>query len=162
MLKPKVGERKNETAPSRTFLLAASFVLSFSVLGMFVNNRILSTLALSEWGVSGGGDCYITNDKSTMHVKQQLETAVIILTSLIPSHPSLWMLERTVGSLKNLNGLHPQTPIYITVDAPKSYSPENAERLDLYTQALYRRFSGEHNRHVTIVANHVHDTSLEL
>lgn len=108
---------------------------------------------------SGGGEqedvSKSTKDRNKNDVKKRLETAVIILTTLIPSHPSIWMLEKTIGSLKNLNGLHPKMPLYITVDVPKSYSIENAERLDLYTQALYHRFSGEENWHVTIVANHI-------
>ena len=155
MLKLNEGGRKNVKAPSRTFFLAASIILSFSVLHIFVENPSLSTFDLNVKNRNEQDVSNIANGKNEIDVEKRLETAVIILTSLILSHPSLWMLERTIGSLKNLNGLHPKTPIYITVDSPKSYSLENAERLDLYTQALYRRFSGEHNRHVTIVANHV-------
>ena len=86
----------------------------------------------------------------------RLETAVIILSSLIPSHPSLWMLEKVIKSLENLDGLHPNAPIYITVDAPKKDKlVEKAEELDEYTRALYRRFRDDENRHVTIVVNSV-------
>mmetsp|Transcript_58369 Transcript_58369/g.63016 ORF Transcript_58369/g.63016 Transcript_58369/m.63016 type:complete len:266 (+) Transcript_58369:162-959(+) len=86
----------------------------------------------------------------------RLETAVIILSSLIPSHPSLWMLENVIKSLENLDGLHPNAPIYITVDAPKKDKlVEKAEELDEYTRALYRRFRDDENRHVTIVVNSV-------
>ena len=144
---------------TRTFLLTANLIFCFCVLCIFTEYR-----SLSAWYLSNGDEQDVSNNSNdgneqdvsnSTNDRKKLETAVIILTSLIPSHPSLWMLERTIGSLKNLNDLHPKTPIYITVDSPKSYSLENAERLDLYTQALYRRFSGEDNRHVTIVANHI-------
>ena len=49
----------------------------------------------------------------------RLETAVIILSSLIPNHPSLWMLENVINSYENLDGSHPNAPVYITVDPPK-------------------------------------------
>lgn len=147
--------QKLEKEKRKSFLVPATLIL------VFVAHTIISEyLCLSTWignivhdneqDVSNG-----TNDRNKKDEEKQLKTAVIILTSLIPSHPSLWMLERTIGSMKNLNGLHPKTPIYITVDAPKSYSLENAEKLDLYTQKLNSRFSGEDNRHVTIVTNYV-------
>ena len=86
----------------------------------------------------------------------RLETAVIIILSLIPSHPLLWMMENEIKSLENLDGLHPNAPVYITADPPKRDKlVEKAEELDEYTRALYRRFSDDENRHVTIVVNSV-------
>lgn len=150
MLKLNDNRGKGVKALTRTLLLTAGFILCFCVLSFYTEHGSLSAFSLNY--SNDGNEQDVSN---RINDRKRLETAVIILTSLIPSHPSLWMLERTIGSLKNLNDLHPKTPIYITVDSPKVYSLENAERLDLYTQALYRRFSGEDNRHVTIVANHV-------
>ena len=150
--------RKNEKAPTRTFLLTVSLVLCCCVLSIFVDHRGLSTIDLN------GGEHKRQNDRTTERqndrnkndVKKTLESAVIILSSLIPSHPSLWMLENVIKSLENLDGLHPNAPIYITVDAPKKDKlVEKAEEVEEYTRALYRRFRDLENRHVTIVINSV-------
>jgi len=94
---------------------------------------------------------------------ERMETAIIILSNLIPSHPSLKMLDKTIESMQILKGLHPKTPMFITVDGPapprkgpQVIEDEKLARLDAYTEALYKRFSGTEYDHVTIVVNPHH------
>jgi len=93
---------------------------------------------------------------------ERMETAIIILSNLIASHPSLTILDKTIQSLQILKGLHPKTPMFITVDGPRPAKYQEVidvktlERLDAYTEALYKRFSGTEYSHVTIVVNPCH------
>ena len=67
----------------------------------------------------------------------RLETAVIILSSLIPSHPSLWMLENVIKSLENLDGLHPMRQKRINwLKRPKSWmsTPELCTAVSVTTK----------------------------
>jgi len=84
------------------------------------------------------------------------DTSIIILTSLIPSHPSLEILNQTFDSLSYLDGIPCNAPIYISVDGlPKrKFTPENIERLHDYVRALRRRFSTY--KHVKILNNYMH------
>ena len=156
-LRKKKDEAQKEKAPTMRFLLVLGFLFGSCFLNTHFgspNTAVMSFLSSSSIYKVKEGNA-IACDRNEYDEERRLESAVMILTTLIPSHPSLWMLEKTIGSLKNLNGLHPKTPVYITVDAPKTYSLDDVQRLDLYTQALYRRFAGEENRHVTIVINSV-------
>lgn len=88
-----------------------------------------------------------------------LETAVVILTNLCPSHPSLDMLQETMESLERLQGLSPNAPIYIMVDhfnipvatVVTEEILENEKRLEKYVQNLYAAY--EHNSNIHIVVN---------
>jgi len=88
-----------------------------------------------------------------------LETAVVILTNLCPSHPSLEMLQETMESLEHLRGLSPNAPIYIMVDhldvlvaaAVTEEIIEKEKRLEQYVHNLYAEY--EHNSNIHIVVN---------
>lgn len=50
----------------------------------------------------------------------QPDTTIVITSSLIPTHPSLSIINRTITSTRErLLGLHPETPIIIAVDGLK-------------------------------------------
>lgn len=97
-----------------------------------------------------------------------LETALVILTSLIPSHPSLDMLKETMASLPRLKGLSINAPIYIMVDMVPSYAiaknqggtPEervaNEERLEAYVHNLYKEYDRAPNIHIVVNAFNKH------
>jgi hypothetical protein len=105
----------------------------------------------------------IDDEAAAKEEAERMETAIIILSNLIPSHPSLKMLDKTIESMQILKGLHPKTPMFITVDGPtpprkgpQIIQDEILARLDAYTEALYKRFSGTEYSHVTIVVNPHH------
>jgi len=86
------------------------------------------------------------------------ETAIIIATHPIPSHPSIDTLLDTVESVYTyLAGLPPRSQLLITVDGLQEattrglpQTEENRRKFDLYLTALYAHFSGEH---VTILVS---------
>lgn len=93
------------------------------------------------------------------------ETAVIIPTHLVPSHPSLDLLLNTFGSIRqHISGLHPKAPVIITVDnlledSPKNrgengllllLNEENRHKLELYLKALYKQFANEENVKIVV------------
>ena len=78
------------------------------------------------------------------------DTTVIISSSLIPTHPSLMMIDKTIESLSYLHGLPDTTPLIITVDGPrKPKKSEDVRRLIEYVQALEKKYNG--NPMVTII-----------
>ena len=82
------------------------------------------------------------------------DTTIIILSSLIPTHPSIQILNETFHSLSILNGLPANTPILISVDGlpTKKNTPENISRLHKYVKRLRLRFRKD--PHVTIINNY--------
>jgi len=105
----------------------------------------------------------VDDEAAAKEEAERMETAIIILSNLIPSHPSLRMIDKTIESLAIFKGLHPKTPMFITVDGPppprrgpQVIDDEKLKRLDAYTEALYKRFSGTDYSHVTIVVNPHH------
>ena len=44
------------------------------------------------------------------------DTAIIITSSWIPSHPSMYMIEMVLNSTNLIAGLSPSAPIFITID----------------------------------------------
>ena len=94
------------------------------------------------------------------------ETAIIISTHLVPSHPSLSILKETMDSWKYLSGLPANSQIIITVDGladntstnRKSYfllkSNENENRRQQYIAALKEEF--RHRENIKIMVNERH------
>lgn len=83
------------------------------------------------------------------------DTTIIITSSLIPSHPSVGLINQTISSLRHIEGLPPRTPIIITVDGAPSHDFERSTRsnkraiLEQYVQSLRATYYDSHN--VTIV-----------
>jgi hypothetical protein len=88
------------------------------------------------------------------------ETTIIITSSLIPSHPSLELINQTIASLCHIQGLPPQTPVIITVDGilqhdtndrnPSTITSHKSIILEQYIQSLrdtYNEYS-----HITVLA----------
>mmetsp|Transcript_6010 Transcript_6010/g.6705 ORF Transcript_6010/g.6705 Transcript_6010/m.6705 type:complete len:358 (-) Transcript_6010:127-1200(-) len=110
-----------------------------------------------------------TPEKQTSVSKtNNYETAVIITTHPIPSHPSLEILNETIESLKFLKGLSPKSQIIITVDnlvpnsdkSRKEYhlvmTSENRVKFEAYLVNLYHTFSHWENVKIIVSGNHVH------
>lgn len=82
------------------------------------------------------------------------DTTVIILSSLIPTHPSISIINETYQSLKLLKGLSPTAPIFFAVDgSPEGTSKDDIERLAQYVANLKAEFNKSHHH---ILASNVH------
>jgi hypothetical protein len=84
------------------------------------------------------------------------DTSVIITSSLIPSHPSIEMINKTMHSLKYLSGLSPASPIFIAVDGLPAAraSTNNTKRLAQYVALLNSTYADQSN--IAIVPSDVH------
>lgn len=112
------------------------------------------------------------DEKTSKEKREQLddffdkETAIIVTTNLVPSHPALNMLNETLSSFYLLAGLSPNTQIYITVDqiatgerarVPKGKErAEKKELLEKYIHALYHAYEHEPNIHIIVNAVNLH------
>lgn len=92
------------------------------------------------------------------------KTTVIVCSNLIPSHPSIWMINQTIQSVaRYVVNLESDYQLIITVDGLRptsaaTQSDDDALRLDQYVQALYHTFP-----HVTIVGGYTtNNTSIGL
>lgn len=90
-------------------------------------------------------------------------TSVIITSSLIPTHPSIDMVNQTIQSLQvHLRGLNlSETPIFVTVDGlpPNSNNFDNWKRLKDYAANLREEFDGNGNSqypNVRVLESDVH------
>jgi hypothetical protein len=107
---------------------------------------------------------YSSSENISVDEKIQ-ETAVIIPTHLVPSHPSLDLLLNTFNSIRQyISGLHPKAPVIITVDnlledSPKNrgengllllLNEENRHKLEMYLKALYKHFAHEENVKIVV------------
>ncbi len=96
------------------------------------------------------------------------ETAVIISTHLIPSHPKLDIIKETVDSLNHLIGLPKKSQIILTVDGlnentpenRKSYhllkTPANKNKLKSYIEALKKQYGHLINVRIMVSDKHRH------
>jgi hypothetical protein len=76
------------------------------------------------------------------------DTTIIITSSLIPSHPSLDMIDQTIKSLSHLHGLSERAPIIITVDGAykQAHGPDSPKNriLAQYIEALRNKYDKYH------------------
>lgn len=108
-----------------------------------------------------------SHSHSRSYSDYDMETAIIITTNLIPSHPNIDMLKETIASIFTyIIGLSPNTQIYITVDAlihrgykegrEKTWAKEGREReqeeerLESYVTELYRNYDHLDNYHIIV------------
>ena len=88
------------------------------------------------------------------------DTSIIITSNLIPTHPDVKMINDTIQSLDLIEGLHPASPIFITVDFPKERkdaTPENLQRLQSYVENLHHARKDSWGKHpVTILNSYTH------
>jgi hypothetical protein len=72
------------------------------------------------------------------------DLSIVITSNLIPTHPKIDFINRTITSLSHINGLPFDTPIYVTVDALPKILPHNEgqrhvkdrRRLSRYIQSV--------------------------
>jgi len=70
-----------------------------------------------------------------------IDTTLIIITSLIPTHPSLRIINQTIASLQLLQGLPRNSPLFIAIDKPlEEKQPGDLDRLRQYIDNLNRTY----------------------
>jgi len=93
-----------------------------------------------------------------------LDTTVIITSSLIPIHPSIAIIKETISSLTLLRGLSPEAPIYITVDGlPDDDDDDDAKdredrifRRNGFIQNLREEYGQRRNIRILVSEYHRH------
>ena len=93
-----------------------------------------------------------------------VDTAIIISSSWIPTHPSTYMVKTVVDSIVMITGLHPATPIFITVDQFRlnvgnvniTQIQERSRSLDQYVLNLYNLYLKDPYVHVLPLMTHSH------
>ena len=144
--KPKISHRTTATTAETAIGTARPQHLRFS-------SNITSVEANPAPALSYP-DC--TDDKKEQPPLADADTSIILLSSLIPTHPAITMINDTFNSFSMLDGLPSNTPIFISVDGlpDKDLNTENLERLQLYIENLRERF--RENPHVAILNNPSH------
>jgi hypothetical protein len=130
------------------FLVSANWnrrILS-SVVNNNIGNQTSSYLSETNHGFSTNGSNFMTVHHQPKWSENRTEdTTIIITSSLIPTHPSLDIIDRTLESLKYLTGLSEHTPIIIAVDGMHDHDkrryPSKARRLSLYVDALKQKYT---------------------
>mmetsp|Transcript_29897 Transcript_29897/g.45305 ORF Transcript_29897/g.45305 Transcript_29897/m.45305 type:complete len:299 (+) Transcript_29897:92-988(+) len=138
--------------------------LFFSIILAFILTITRMSTELQQIGKTGG--TFVEKGR-TNHNNETLlataggseaspETSILILSSLIPTHPSIKMINETFNSLSMLSGISPRTPIFIVVDGlpMEKLNEKSIHKLHEYVTNLRRRFQNEPR--VTILNNYEH------
>ncbi len=111
---------------------------------------------------------FISEVKRDRKTSYHYDTAVIITTHLIPSHPSLEIFNETLQSLKFLKGLPSNSQIIVTVDGLNEDTPENRQtyhllksesnekRLQIYINTLKMAYRNHENINILVSKAHQH------
>ena len=92
------------------------------------------------------------------------DTAIIITSSSVPSHPSTYLIKTVLNSTKHLKGLSPTAPIFVAIDRfrfqefaylPKSLE-EKIDALDEYTEKLFKQHLSNPRIHIIPAIKHLH------
>ena len=92
--------------------------------------------------------------------QDQIDTSIIITSNLIPTHPSIAMINETINSLhRHLIGLSLDTPMFLTIDGLRPEkeidNKKNVERLGEYIERL-KNYTEFPFRNVTVLPNPTH------
>jgi len=125
---------------------AISFVIILSIYGL-----------VNDFSMVNRNCSPITTSTIVNTTEESSDTTIIILSSLIPTHPSIHLINKTFNSLSPmLLGLPINTPKLISVDGlpSKKNTPENIHKLHEYVKQLRLRF--QNDLHVSILNNYEH------
>ena len=90
------------------------------------------------------------------------DTAVIITSSWIQTHPTLFFIDHVIDSLKLIEGLSPTVPIYIAVDGLRTKglnattTKSRLKQLDGYVEMLHHKYSRHNNIRIFARPEHKH------
>lgn len=138
------------------------------------SNQIIDreTVLLSSCNDESVPNSSTNTTTNEQEMRFQKETAVVISTHLVPSHPSLDLLLEVLSSVRQyLVGLPDKCPIFITVDGIQekykeggnkkddilflSADKQNREKYDSYIRALYRHFKDDDNVKILVAGKNV-------
>ena len=153
-----VGEVKH-ASPSRAgmvssyrMLLSAFFAMMFLNYIRFDPQMITTKLAEAK-----------STQKLNLNYTEEQDTAIIITSSWIPSHPSTFLIDSVLNSTRrHLLGLAPSAPIFITVDSmptsttSSSHLEEKIETLEQYIINLYQKHLVHPHVHILPSVQHLH------
>ena len=104
-----------------------------------------------------------SNTQLSNRATNGIDTAIIITSSWIPSHPSTLMVEKVVNSIDLITSLHPSTPIFITIDQLKFDRDVDVEQiqnrsqsLDQYMMNLFNLYLNNSHVHILPFMTHSH------
>jgi hypothetical protein len=121
-----------------------------------------------------------SDSKSFSFLNNEPDTSIIVITGLTSQFPRIDMMEQVMRSLRYLQGIHPKTPVYISIEGldpiadqmrgkadnamhktenPMGDTPKNRERLLQYIQVLNDRYRAYPNVHIIPAPNnftHLH------
>ncbi|CAJ1938854.1 unnamed protein product [Cylindrotheca closterium] len=142
----RLSKQQEENKPERSIRqLPLLILLIIAVVFLYESSFMMSSRAFLEG-----------EKRKPESVAEQIpltDSTVIITSSLIPTHPSIRMVNETVNSIREMiGGLAYNTPILISVDGRKEYNKEDIERLQKYVENLRMRFL--HDPYVTILNNY--------
>jgi len=154
VLKQFLGVSENMATTFCSYRRKSSFVICFVIL-------ILAFLQLMQKSFIQSPSFSECLEQRTQMAQPstppEVDTSIIILSSLIPTHPSIQIVNETFNSLAlMLDGLPNNTLKFLSVDGlpPKHNTPENIHRLHGYVKQLRLRF--REDPYVTIVNNYEH------
>ena len=100
---------------------------------------------------------FLSNDEN------EGDTAIIITSSWVQTHPTLYFIDTVIDSLKNLQGLSSRAPIYIAVDGLRTTKDmshieqsKRLEQLDKYVEMLHLKYDNQTNIHIVVSMAHKH------
>ena len=149
----------------KNLLLAA--VLLVLIAGNVVNQVVVMAFFDSRSSYRGIINCFVPanlEDNNKTKTTNEEDTAIIISSSWIPSHPSTYMIETVINSTLHLKGLPSSTQIIITVDYPpnpkdNNITKERIERIDKleeYTVRLFNLYLSNPRVHIIPAMKNLH------
>ena len=89
------------------------------------------------------------------------DVAILITSGWVPSHPSTYLVETVINSTNHLIGLHPSTPIIITIDQLNSDEKDSDDKekmkaLEAYTLNLTMRYMTNPRIHILPAMMNLH------
>ena len=85
------------------------------------------------------------------------DTAILITSAWIPTHPSTEIIERVINSTARLRGVSPHAPIFVTIDHFKTKAtPQQVAALDKYTLNLQKIYLLDPAVHIIPSMEHWH------
>lgn len=109
------------------------------------------------------GSLNIVGGTSNSVADLDYDLSVVITSNLIPTHPSISFVNRTIASLLRLDGLPMDVPIYVTIDQipsnrkdPNKTSSDHHRRSEYIHRLRTSSFSPFTNIHVLEMTEHRH------
>lgn len=130
-------------------LITISLVFASSILFQEQDTRILFQGQDTSAAAMASSD----TNKGNSNVETKVEdTSVVIISSWIPMHPSLYFINYTMHSIhQKLKGLSPTAPIFIAIDGVNPRNMNTTQKNQLHEYANNLRSAYGHLDHIQIL-----------